>query len=267
MSSVTQTDDTAAKTSPMLWALGLVLLLGGWLSILHVYYWHFTAPVFFLWAGWAALLASARFLFRAGVAAAEDTGDVDDDFWKPVGRREELLLEKRSLLKAIKEIEFDREMGKMSESDAADLTRFYRQRAIEIIKALESEGGAGDTLSVQEQIEREVKARLVVAGTGAKGKARAARGEATDEKPDGQKNDQKNDQKNHKKGGRKADQKAGPKADQKGGPKAERAAETAAEKPAERPAAVSQQPDTAAGEPAASEQAEPEVRAAAEDAS
>ena len=178
MSSVTPTD-AAAKADRILWALGLVLLVGGWLSVLHVYHWNFSAPVFFLWGGWAALLASARFLLRAAMAAAEDTGDVQDDFWKPVGRREELLLEKRSLLKAIKEIEFDREMGKMSESDAADLTRFYRQRAIEVIKALESEGEAGEALSIQEQIEREVKARLVVVGAGARNKARAAaRGEA-----------------------------------------------------------------------------------------
>lgn len=194
MSSVTQTDDAAARTGRILWALGLVLLLCGWLSILHVYRWHLTAPVFFLWTGWAALLLSARALFRAAMAAAEDTGDVDDDFWKPVGRREELLLEKRSLLKAIKEIEFDREMGKMSEADAAELTRFYRQRAIEIIKALEGEGG--EALSVKEQIERELKARLAVAGAGGKGKARAARkadqasetkaGASTDAKADAQ---------------------------------------------------------------------------------
>jgi hypothetical protein len=161
MSSVTQTDDNAAKASRILWALGLMLLLGGWLAILHVYRWHFTAGVFFLWMGWAGLLVAARFLFRAAMAAAEDTGDIaEDDFWKPVGRHEELLLEKRSLLKAIKEIEFDREMGKMSESDAADLTRFYRQRAIELIKALENDGQADGALSVTAQIEQEVKARL-----------------------------------------------------------------------------------------------------------
>jgi hypothetical protein len=240
MSSVTQTDDAAAKTSRILWALGLVLLLCGWLSVLHVYRWHFTAPVFFLWSGWAALLATARFLYRAAMAAAEDTGDVVDDFWKPVGRREELLLEKRSLLKAIKEIEFDREMGKMSESDAAELTRFYRHRAIEIIKALESEGEVDEALSIKEQIEREVKARLVVAGAGA---------------------------------GKKAKQKAGPKA----GGKAEQNAEqkkagqdsTAAAEPADvaKAAGVAADIDEAAGKPAAGEQAGPEARPAAEDAS
>ena len=249
MSSVTQTDDAAAKTSRILWALGLVLLLCGWLSVLHVYRWHFTAPVFFLWSGWAALLATARFLYRAAMAAAEDTGDVVDDFWKPVGRREELLLEKRSLLKAIKEIEFDREMGKMSESDAADLTRFYRQRAIEIIKALESEGEAGEALSVKEQIERELKARLVVAGAGARQKAK-------------------------QKG-----QKAGPRAGQNAERKQDGQDRAVAGEPAgiataaseradiEKAAAELADTDEAAAEPAAGEQAGPERRPAAEDAS
>lgn len=177
MSSVTQTDNAAAKTGQILWALGLIVLVGGWLSILHVYRWHFTAPVFFLWTGWAAVLVSARFLVRTAVTAAEDTGDADEtSFWKPVGRREELLVEKRSLLKAIKEIEFDHEMGKMSEADAAELTRFYRHRAIEIIKALESEGGDASAVSVREQIEREVKARLAVSGGSAKaGKKKAGK--------------------------------------------------------------------------------------------
>lgn len=169
MSSVTQTDNTVAKTGQILWALGLLVLVGGWLAILHVYRWHFTSPVFFLWAGWAALLISARFLVRTAVTAAEDTGQADEEaFWKPVGRREELLVEKRTLLKAIKEIEFDHEMGKMSEADAAELTRFYRHRAIEIIKALEAEGTDVEAVPVREQIEREVKARLAVAGAAVK---------------------------------------------------------------------------------------------------
>lgn len=276
MSSVTQTDDAAAKTSRILWALGLVLLLAGWLSVLQVYRWHFTAPVFFLGAGWAALLATARFLYRAATTAAEDTGDVVDDFWKPMGRREELLLEKRSLLKAIKEIEFDREMGKMSESDAADLTRFYRHRAIEIIKALESEGEAGESLSVQEQIEREIKARLVVAGAGAQKKAKQKAG---------QKAGQKAEEKAGQKANQTADEPAGRKAEQKQvgedrvAAGADRAADavTGAAADIDRAASVAAGSEKAGGEPAdndeaagkavAGEQAGPVQRPAAEDAS
>jgi hypothetical protein len=221
MSSVTQTDNTAAKTGQILWALGLIVLVGGWLSILHVYRWHFTSPVFFLWAGWAALLISARFLVRTAVTAAEDTGQADEEsFWKPVGRREELLVEKRTLLKAIKEIEFDHEMGKMSEADAAELTRFYRHRAIEIIKALEAEGNDPEAVPVREQIEREVKARLAVAGASTKagkkkgGKKQASNQAAPEAKPDA-KPEAKIDAKAEAKGDAKSDAKAEAKGDAK----------------------------------------------------
>lgn len=188
MSSATQTESTAAHAadaagaaspqgvlaSParLAWGLGTLFLLGGWLAIFYVYRWHFTPPVFFLCMGWLAVLLTGHYLWRAGMAAAEDTGEPEDDFWKPMGAREELLREKRALLKAIKEIEFDHEMGKTSEEDAAQLTRFYRLRAIEIIKALEAEEGEGEHLPVKEQIEREVKARMAVAGAKAGGQGR-----------------------------------------------------------------------------------------------
>jgi hypothetical protein len=272
MSSVTQTDQTAAKASRILWALGLVLVVAGWLSILHVYRWHFTAPVFFLWMGWAGLLLSARFLYRAGLSMAEDTGEDHDDFWKPVGRHEELLLEKRSLLKAIKEIEFDRELGKMSEEDATELTRFYRQRAIEIIKTLESEGAGDETLSVQEQIEREVKARLVVAGAGAKGKALAARGEAGRKAPAGDEAARAPDETVTQTATTPATTPAGQTTTQAPAkaparPADKKKAAKAKKQKASQAASAGQQPDTAAKASVAGEQAGPDARPAAEDAS
>lgn len=174
MSSATQTEESVgarAADAPgagdalspwLVRGLGVLILLGGWMAIGHVYHWHFGPPVFFLGLGWLALLLTVRYLWQAGLAAASDTGAPEDDFWRPMGQRDELLREKRILLKAIKEIEFDHQMGKTSDEDAAELARFYRLRAIEIIKALEG-GGDGGQVSVQEQIEREVKARLAVA--------------------------------------------------------------------------------------------------------
>lgn len=256
MSSATQTDDMNARTSRILWALGLLLLVAGWLSILHVYRWHFTASVFFLWMGWAAMLLTTRFLARAGLAAAEDTGDGDDEeFWRPAGERDELLIEKRALLKAIKEIEFDHEMGKMSDADAAELTRFYRRRAIEVIKALEAEGEDDGALSVQERIDREVKARLAVARTGAKGKARAggrAR-QAADEEAEAES----------------AEQAAAGKAEAAEREAAEEApAVERAEEAAEKAEAAAGEADAAEEAAEDTEQAEPEARAAgAEDKS
>ena len=63
-------------------------------------------------------------------------------------------------LAALKEIEFDRETGKLSPTDAAALTATYRARAIDIIKAIEAEAGAAVT--VREQILAEARARRAV---------------------------------------------------------------------------------------------------------
>jgi hypothetical protein len=157
-------------------AFFVLLLAGGWLGILSINRWHVGPPVLFLWAGWLGVLLTARYLWVAGMSAAydDDSGIDEEEFWRPVGAEDELLREKRSLLKAIKEIEFDREMGKLSAKDAADLTRFYRARAIELIKALESKDAGGE-LSIEEKIEREVKARLSVASASAKAKAETVR--------------------------------------------------------------------------------------------
>jgi hypothetical protein len=142
------------------------LLVVGWVLILHANRWHVTAPVIFLMLGWAALLACAWFLGRTAMAAtAADAGDHES--WSPSGQYEELLAEKKALLRALKDIEFDHQMGKMSDEDAAQLQRYYRSRAIEVLKAIDTiEHGDGGT--PLERIEREVRARLAVDAKGKK---------------------------------------------------------------------------------------------------
>lgn len=157
----------------VVWLGFALLLFGGWIAIMRVNRWYFGPPVFFLGAGWLAVLLTGRFLWNAGMAAAEeDDGTLEEQFWRAEGPKDELQREKRSLLKAIKEIEFDREMGKMSDRDAAELTQFYRSRAIQIIKALERTGDESE-LSISQKIDRELKARISVAAAGARGKAAA----------------------------------------------------------------------------------------------
>jgi hypothetical protein len=142
--------------------VGIVLVL--WIVILQTNRWHLTPSVMFLWIGAASLVIAARFLWEAGWATASEGDMSDDEFWQATGRREELELEKKMLLKAIKEIEFDHQMGKTSDEDARELSRYYRRRAIEVLKALESVGDEDDeVLTVAERIEREVRARIAVA--------------------------------------------------------------------------------------------------------
>ncbi len=157
------------------WGVVLIALVAGWLGVLHINRWHFGAPVFFLWVGWTAVLLTGRFLIGVGLSAAEETTPEEEaEFWKPVGRRIELMREKHALLKAIKEIEFDHQMGKMSDKDAAELSQFYRFRAIEIIKVLEGELEDEQSMTASEKIERELRARLSVARATAKAKAKRA---------------------------------------------------------------------------------------------
>jgi len=146
----------------------LVPLVAGWLFVLKIHHWHLAPSTVILFIGWLAVLLAAGFLLQAAMAAVRGVDGDDGEFWRPEGRRDELLREKKSLLKAIKEIEFDHQLGKMSDEDAAKLSGFYRARAIEIMKVLDGKSPTaepsarvpGDTKSVREQIEQDLAARL-----------------------------------------------------------------------------------------------------------
>jgi hypothetical protein len=147
--------------------VGGVALVSGWMFILWHHHFHLSASAVMLMLGWTAVLSSVYFLWRTA-----DNTDLDDqeDWWRPAGRIEELVREKRSLLKAIKETELDRDTGKLSMFDANDILSRYRRRAIEVIKAIdEAEGGEG---GVRAKIEREVRARLEIDGAGEKAVAK-----------------------------------------------------------------------------------------------
>jgi len=133
---------------------GVVLL--GWVLIVSFNGWHVTPPVVFVCLGYFAMVAAIYNLFRTGTAAVA-AGDPDDDLdvMAPQGERLELEREKRTLLKAIKEAEFDHQMGKLSKRDVDEMIGIYRARAIEVIKLLDGVGG-----TVRDQIQREVRARI-----------------------------------------------------------------------------------------------------------
>jgi hypothetical protein len=148
-----------ARPFPM-WLGAVVLVPPGWAYVLHNVRWHLTASTVMLLICWAAVVATGFWAVRMAMAAATE----GDEGWFAVrGKREELEREKRGLLKAIKDIEFDHETGKLSKDDAAALTASYRARAIEVIKTIEAE--AGETTSaatVREQILAEVRARAAL---------------------------------------------------------------------------------------------------------
>ncbi len=140
--------------------IGLAVLLVGCLFILHINRYHLTVPVVILWLGWAGVIFTARFLWWSGIAMASQSEDGDAVMDVSVARLRELRDEKKILVRAIKEIEFDRDLGKMSSEDAKEIMRFYRARAIEVIK--EIDGQDESDLTVPQRIERDLQARLAV---------------------------------------------------------------------------------------------------------
>ncbi len=141
----------------------VAFVLIGWLFILGQNKFHPTAPVLFVCLGFLAVTTTVLNLWRTGAAAAAP--DIEGGDWeRPLGAAAHLEKEKRTLLKAIKEAEFDLAMGKLSQADCDGLIRDYRSRAIAVIKELdrlEQTANPGE-LSTREQIAREVKARLAL---------------------------------------------------------------------------------------------------------
>ena len=153
---------SAADPLRMVKLAGLaIVLVAGWLFVLGTNHFHVTAPVVFVCLGYLAVVMTVLNLWRTGAAAAA-TPDADDVWGRPMGARGELEKEKKTLLKAIKEAEFDLAMGKLSKRDADSLIKHYRARAIDVIKELDHVGDDA-ALTVREQIEREVKARRQLA--------------------------------------------------------------------------------------------------------
>ena len=108
----------------------------------------------------AALLCSAWWLYRSFAALAANPPATSATRLGGAARRE-LERDKRNLLKAIKELEFDHSMGKLSDADFQDLIRRYRQGAMAVMRRLDE--GA---VTYRALIDREVQRRLGTAAAG-----------------------------------------------------------------------------------------------------
>jgi hypothetical protein len=69
-------------------------------------------------------------------------------------RRKELEREKQALVKALKELEFDHKMGKVSDKDFADISGTYRARAVRVMRQLDEAGRDYETLIAEEVKKR-----------------------------------------------------------------------------------------------------------------
>ena len=101
--------------------------------------------------------AAAGFYRTLAPLALEDVSVLDD---RPSERaRAALEREKALVLRSIKELEFDRAMGKVSAKDFDEMAGRLRARAVMLMKQLDEGASA-----YRELIERELRARLNIAG-------------------------------------------------------------------------------------------------------
>lgn len=128
-----------------------VAVIGFAVLALGIYHFKPTPGVTFLLVGWMSILATGYFMARAVGTFDLHAGGADE---LSASRRQELLAEKRLLLKAIKEVEFDRDTDKLDGGEAAQAIARYRARAVEILRLLEEDPEQRYTAAIEEELAR-----------------------------------------------------------------------------------------------------------------
>lgn len=149
------------KKSSRIPVLPLTLLLGAGVGLVYgslLAHIPFGPPLVLVGLGGAVLAFCGRTFFRMmdPLARSEDELAARQGRELPA-RRRDLERDKQLALKAIREVELDYQMRKVSREDYEDMTQRYRARAMRIIRELD----AGDDFRLL--IEQELKARLRVA--------------------------------------------------------------------------------------------------------
>ncbi len=98
------------------------------------------------------LMVGANMLFRAAIALFTEPPTVELAI-ATGRRRKELEREKQALLKALKELEFDHEMRKVSDADFTEISGAYRARAIRVMRLLDDRQVDYASL-VEEELQR-----------------------------------------------------------------------------------------------------------------
>jgi hypothetical protein len=109
------------------------------------------------------LMAATALVGLAALRMLRPLVSPEDDRTAMVGRRTRVALEREKMLalRAIKELEFDRAMGKLSEADWQEMSGRLRARAARLMRQLDA--GA----NYREQIERDLTNRLGTVATAA----------------------------------------------------------------------------------------------------
>jgi hypothetical protein len=138
------------------WQFFVLAALGCATAVTFLVRSHGVVPVILL----SVMMATTALVGLAALRAVRPLVSPQDDRGAVVGRRLRVLLEqeKALALRTIKELEFDRAMGKISEEDFHEMSVRLRGRAARLMKQLD--GGAG----YRGQIERDLAKRMGEAG-------------------------------------------------------------------------------------------------------
>lgn len=102
------------------------------------------APTLGLAVACAALIGALRGMWGVVFALSRPTVETlvaESEIGAGIGSKAELREEKQRVLRAIKELEFDHAMGKLSDEDFKQVGDGYRLRAIEVLRALDDGNG------------------------------------------------------------------------------------------------------------------------------
>jgi zinc ribbon protein len=165
MNSDNPTESQAKQDSSLQpWQFFVLAALGCATAVTFLVRSHGVVPVILL----SVMMGTTALVGIAALRAVRPLVSPQDDRGAVVGRRLRVLLEqdKALALRTIKELEFDRAMGKISEEDFHEMSVRLRARATRLMKQLDA--GAG----YRAQIEQDLAKRL---GDSAEKPERAAR--------------------------------------------------------------------------------------------
>jgi hypothetical protein len=174
MSSATSTNEPAAGADQGLqpWQFFVLAALGCATAVTFIARGQGAAAVILL----AILMATAALIGYATLRAVRPLVSPEEDRTSMIGQRTRVALEREKLLalRSIKELEFDRAMGRVSDEDFKEMSGRLRSRAARLMRQLDA--GA----NYREQIERELQKRLEAKKDDAgSGRARGSRASVT----------------------------------------------------------------------------------------
>ena len=124
------------------------------------YHFRINAAALFLVGAGSSLLVAGWLLVKTALSFDLEVTPLPSQATDDERRRAQLVQEKKLLLKAIKEMEFDRDTGKVEPAEAEQAIHRYRTRALEILEAMEPEHDERWEAVIETELQRRLARQL-----------------------------------------------------------------------------------------------------------